>query len=113
MCIRDRQVIDLAARVFLDPGDTIIVEENSYGGAITAFRSYEANVIGVATDEEGIVPEALEAALKADPNVKLIYTDVYKRQCLKSRESLRSLGAQIAIYRIQPFFRVPLLYPLP
>ena len=69
-----QQVIDLAARVFLDPGDTIIVEENSYGGAITAFRSYEANVIGVATDEEGIVPEALEAALKADPNVKLIYT---------------------------------------
>ena len=54
-----QQVIDLAARVFLDPGDTIIVEENSYGGAITAFRSYEANVIGVATDEEGIVPEAL------------------------------------------------------
>lgn len=69
-----QQVIDLAARVFLDPGDTIIVEENSYGGAITAFRSYEANVIGVETDEEGIVPEALEAVLKADPKVKLIYT---------------------------------------
>ncbi|MCI8630836.1 MAG: PLP-dependent aminotransferase family protein, partial [Firmicutes bacterium] len=44
------------------------------GGAITAFRSYEANVIGVKTDEDGIVPEALEAALKADPKVKLIYT---------------------------------------
>ncbi len=68
-----QQVIDLTAKCYLNAGDTVLVEEHSYSGAISAFWGYEGNVIGVKSDEQGLVPEALEAALKREKNVKLIY----------------------------------------
>lgn len=68
-----QQVIDLATKCFVDVGDTVLVEEHSYQGAISAFWGYEANVTGVKCDEDGIIPEALEEALKNDPKVKMIY----------------------------------------
>ena len=69
-----QQVIDLVTKCFVDVGDTVLVEEHSYQGAISTFWGYEGNVVGVKTDEDGIIPEALEEALKTEKNVKVIYT---------------------------------------
>ena len=58
-----QQALDLIGRLLLDPGDPVIFELPSYVGAITAFRNLGAELVGVEQDREGIVPEALEAAL--------------------------------------------------
>lgn len=68
-----QQIIDLTAKAMLNEGDVVLVEEHSYSGAMTAFRAYGGVLKGVAMDENGIIPEALEEALKTTENVKLIY----------------------------------------
>ncbi|MDR1271975.1 MAG: PLP-dependent aminotransferase family protein [Clostridiales Family XIII bacterium] len=68
-----QQGLDLAARLFVDEGDTVIFENPTYQGAREAFKAYCPTVKGVATDDEGIVPEALHKILLGDSSVKLIY----------------------------------------
>jgi 2-aminoadipate transaminase len=69
-----QQGLDLYARVLLDPGDVVAVENPSYLGAIQAFDGYEAEYLTVASDEHGIIPDALDAALRgADPLPKFLY----------------------------------------
>lgn len=47
-----QQAIDLTARIFIDPGDTVVCGLPSYLGALQAFNAYQANVIGAEKDEE-------------------------------------------------------------
>ncbi|MBO7254348.1 MAG: PLP-dependent aminotransferase family protein, partial [Clostridia bacterium] len=54
-------------------GDTVICENPSFIGALNAFRSYNTNLVGVDLEDDGINIEALENALKANPNTKIIY----------------------------------------
>jgi len=61
-----QQALDLFAKIFLDPGDTVIVENPSYLGAIQAFDAYEPRFLAIETDAHGMVPEALEFALGAE-----------------------------------------------
>lgn len=59
-----QQGLDLIAKVLLDPGDTVLVENPAYLGALQAFQSYEANIVGVSSDEEGIRIDELERTLR-------------------------------------------------
>ncbi len=59
-----QQAIDLLAKVFIDPGDTIITESPAYTGALNSFQSYEANIIGIPVDENGMDTSILEEKLK-------------------------------------------------
>ncbi len=68
-----QQVMELACKSLCDPGDTLICEAPSFIGSLNAFKSYNVNLVGVELDEDGMDPEKLEAALKANPNTKLIY----------------------------------------
>ena len=68
-----QQGLDLIARVFLDPGDVVVVEQPSYLGALEVFRRAEARLLGVATDGEGMRTDLLEGLL-ARHRPKLIYT---------------------------------------
>jgi len=68
-----QQGIELTCKVFCNEGDTIICENPSFIGSLNAFRSYNANLIGVEMDDDGIQIEALEKALISHPNTKLIY----------------------------------------
>ena len=68
-----QQGIDLAAKVLCNEGDTVICENPSFIGALNAFRSYNARLVGVDVERDGIDVEKLEQALKANPNAKLIY----------------------------------------
>jgi 2-aminoadipate transaminase len=56
-----QQGLELLSRVLLDPGDVVLVELPSYIGALACFRNTLAEMVGVAQDEQGIIPEALSA----------------------------------------------------
>lgn len=68
-----QQGIELTAKVLLNEGDTVIVEEPSFIGATNAFRSYGANLVGVPMEADGINTEKLEQAILNNKNVKLMY----------------------------------------
>src|SRR5438270_5352710 len=55
-----QQALDLAARVFVDPGDVVLVELPTYTGAITAFRNSQARLAGVRQKADGIDLEDLD-----------------------------------------------------
>ena len=69
---------DVAAKVFCDPGDVILIEDPTYVGALNTFEAYEVDVQPVIGDEHGIVPALLReriAALQAEgKRIKLLYT---------------------------------------
>ncbi len=67
-----QQGIDLVARIFLDPGDTMIVENPSYVAALQVFKSYEAEMIAVDSDGGGVRVDEVEQAIK-ESNPKFIY----------------------------------------
>lgn len=68
------QALDLVGKAFVNPGDTVLVEQPTYLCALDVFRSYGANFASVEMDEDGMKMDTLEEALKANPNTKLIYT---------------------------------------
>jgi len=72
-----QQALDLLAKTFIDPGDTIITEAPSYTGALNAFNAYEANIIGIPIDKDGIIVSEVEKKLdelsKQKTRVKFIY----------------------------------------
>ena len=69
-----QQGLDLIGKIFLDPGDHVVLEHPSYLGAIQAFDAYQARYLAVETDEDGIVPHSLERVLEiADPFPKFLY----------------------------------------
>lgn len=68
-----QQGIDIAARVFIDQGDVVIVEEPSFFSALQIFQSAGARVIGIPVDENGMRIDLLEQALQRY-RPKFIYT---------------------------------------
>ena len=73
-----QQALDLVTRIFVDPGDVVVAEAPSYVGALGVFRSYQADVVHVAMDADGLVPDELEATLarleREGRRVKFLYT---------------------------------------
>jgi len=68
-----QQALDLAAKVFLDPGDRVLVEQPGYIGAIQLFSLFEASFDAVPMDDDGPDPDALARALSC-PAPKIFYT---------------------------------------
>jgi DNA-binding transcriptional MocR family regulator len=64
--------------VFCDPGDVVLAEAPSYVGALGTFAAYQADVVHVPMDDDGLIPDALRAALdacaEAGKRVKFLYT---------------------------------------
>ena len=76
--VGSQQALDLITRIFIDPGDVILAEAPTYVGALGAFATYQAEVVHVAMDESGIIPEALAAAIDRmaaqGRRIKFLYT---------------------------------------
>ena len=68
-----QQGLDFSARVFLNPGDVVLLESPSYLGAVNAFKAAEPTFIEVPTDGGGMIMEELEKILASTENVKMIY----------------------------------------
>jgi 2-aminoadipate transaminase len=73
-----QQVIDLVCKTLLDPGDVVVCEAPTYPGAVPTFSTYQANVVQVTMDRDGMRTDELEATLdeleKAGHRPKFIYT---------------------------------------
>jgi 2-aminoadipate transaminase len=72
-----QQALDAVGKIFLNPGDIAMVGLPSYLGGINAFRSYEANLVGIPLDKDGMRVDLLEVKIKElikqDMPVKFIY----------------------------------------
>lgn len=67
------QGVDLVTKVFIDPGDVILVESPTFLGSLQAFNTYQAKCVPVAMDKEGVDLNDLEEKVRAH-NPKLFYT---------------------------------------
>lgn len=68
-----QQIMDLATKSLCNEGDVIICEAPSFIGSLNSFRSYNAKLVGVPVESDGISINILEEKLKAEKNVKFIY----------------------------------------
>ena len=68
-----QHAIDLVARVLLDPGDTVVMEQPGYFGAALAFTAAQAHIVGARVDEDGVRVDELARILRAR-RAKLVYT---------------------------------------
>jgi 2-aminoadipate transaminase len=66
-----QQALDFIGRIFINQGDHIVVENPTYLGALQAWNAYGAQYIPVPSDEDGMITEELEKALRIGP--KFIY----------------------------------------
>lgn len=66
-----QQAISAAAACWVRPGDTVIVDDPTYPGALAAFTQAGARVIGIPLDQHGVRPQLLAAQL--DPRPALVY----------------------------------------
>jgi len=66
-----QQALDLLGRLFINQGDHIVVESPTYLGALQAWNAYGAQYISVRSDENGMIVDELEKALRIGP--KFIY----------------------------------------
>lgn len=69
---------DVAAKVFCNPGDVVLIEDPTYVGALNTFEAYQVDVQAVAVDDDGLVPAELRrriAEVTADgKTIKMLYT---------------------------------------
>ena len=69
---------DVATKVFCNPGDVVLVENPTYVGALNTFEAYQVQVETVEMDDDGLVPEVLQARIAAlqaaGKNIKFLYT---------------------------------------
>jgi 2-aminoadipate transaminase len=66
-----QQALDLLGKIFINPGDRILVESPTYLGALQAWNAYGAEYVSVPMDKSGMNTDALEEALRTGP--KFIY----------------------------------------
>jgi 2-aminoadipate transaminase len=73
-----QQVIDLVCKTLVDPGDVVVCEAPTYPGAVPTFCAYEAQVVQVTMDRDGMRTDELEATLdeldRSGRRPKFIYT---------------------------------------
>ncbi|MHB0987344.1 MAG: aminotransferase-like domain-containing protein [Bellilinea sp.] len=66
-----QQALDLIGKIFINHGDRLLVESPTYLGALQAWNQYGAEYVTVHTDDDGMVSEDIEQALRTGP--KFIY----------------------------------------
>jgi 2-aminoadipate transaminase len=72
------QPIYMVIELLVDPGDVLLTEEFVYAGTLNQMRRFRADIRGVACDNDGMLPDALESAieqaLSEGKRPKFIYT---------------------------------------
>lgn len=69
-----QQVMDIAAKSFLNEGDVLVCEAPSFVGALNTFRSYNTELVGVRVEPDGMDMDELARVLDENPRAKMIYT---------------------------------------
>ncbi|MBQ2537502.1 MAG: PLP-dependent aminotransferase family protein [Ruminococcus sp.] len=69
-----QQIMDLCTKALVNEGEAVICEAPSFIGSLNTFRAYNARLVGVTVEPDGMNTDELEEKLKANPDAKLIYT---------------------------------------
>ena len=100
-----QQGLDLIAKLFLNPGDEVLLQNPSYLGAIQTFRSYQANFRVMPTVEGGIDIPALELSIK-EHRPKIIYlAPTYQNPT----GTTLTIEERKAVARLASHYEVPLI----
>ena len=67
------QAMDLLCKALIDPGDTVLVENPSFLGNLQCLKLYQANLVPVESDDQGLLPDDLEKKIR-QYHPKLLYT---------------------------------------
>ena len=98
-----QQIMDLCSKALLNEGDVVICEAPSFIGSLNTFRSYNAKLVGVTVESDGMNIEELENALKTNPNAKIIYTIPNFQNpsgvttCLEKRKKIYELAKKYGV----------------
>jgi 2-aminoadipate transaminase len=65
-----QQGLDLVAKILIDAGSKVLVETPTYLGALQAFTPMEPQFVGVASDDQGLLPEDLRTQA---PDARMLY----------------------------------------
>ncbi|HVO40495.1 MAG TPA: PLP-dependent aminotransferase family protein [Spirochaetia bacterium] len=68
-----QQGLSVVGRLFVDPGDTVLMENLSYPAALGVFRSLQASCVGIPIDDDGLRVD-LAGNVLARRSAKLLYT---------------------------------------
>ena len=96
------QAMDLLCKALIDPGDTILVENPSFLGNLQCMKLYQANLVPVASDDDGMDPADLEEKIKTY-HPKMVYTiptfqnPSGRTLSLDRREKVAALAAEYGV----------------
>jgi len=91
-----QQAVSAAAACWLRPGDTVVVEDPTYPGAVAAFTQAGARLVGVDVDRNGVRPEVLaQAVARTHPALVYLQSTVHSPTGSVLSESRRRRIAEI------------------
>ncbi|HWC75821.1 MAG TPA: PLP-dependent aminotransferase family protein, partial [Blastocatellia bacterium] len=100
-----QQGIDLVGKIFLEPGDSVLVENPCYLAALQCFSGYEASFIAVDSDDEGIKVDQVERALETSkPKFIYIVPDFQN-----PKGTTLSIERRHRLIELSKHYRVPIL----
>jgi 2-aminoadipate transaminase len=104
-----QQALDLLAKIFLNPGDAVLVEKPTYLGALQAFSQYQPRFVVVGMDDDGMIVDDVEQALAKDrgpggqQRIKFVYAlpnfqnPTGRSMSLERRKRLVDLGDRFGV----------------
>ncbi len=96
-----QQALDFLGRLFINRGDYIVVESPTYLGALQAWNAYGAQYIPVRADENGMIVDELEAALRIGPKFIYVLPNFQNPSgstlCLERRKQLVELADKYGV----------------
>jgi DNA-binding transcriptional MocR family regulator len=96
-----QQAISAAAACWLRPGDTVVLEDPTYPGAIAAFTAAGARLVGVGLDGSGVRPDELEQALADRPALLYLQPTVHSPTgTILSADRRRAVAELVRRYRV-------------
>ncbi|MDO5328074.1 MAG: PLP-dependent aminotransferase family protein, partial [Clostridia bacterium] len=96
------QAMDLLCKALIDPGDKVVVENPTFLGNMQAIRLYQAELVPVDSDEDGIKVDELEEAFKKE-HPKMLYiiptfqNPTGRTLSLERRKKIAELASQYGV----------------
>ena len=103
------QALDLVNETFLRKGDTVIIEEENYGGTISRLRRLGVNMVGVPLEKDGMNLEALEQILKDLKKKKIRPRFIYTIPTIQNPTgTIMSVNKRRALIELSKKFEIPI-----
>ena len=103
------QALDLVNQTFLKKGDTVIIEEENYGGTISRLRRIGVNMIGVPLEKDGMNIKVLEQTLESLKKKKIRPRFIYTIPTIQNPTgTIMSVNKRKALIQLSKKFEIPI-----